>query len=206
MHSPYTLRIYVFVNSGLRQTLLHYGHSGVDGISLPTFPVTGADSPVHAYFGDDGISLPKCFCWRILSPTRQLTSILIAFPPRLPISFQKSPYTSGSCLHNTTNIVASCLWPAVFDGKVRDRYGSQQILWPALCGQLCLMVRDRYGIAPGVTQTNKQIPNERAWKLRALRYALLPSSSCMLVELMEMLFPLISYIIVLQTRFNEILK
>ena len=67
-------------------------------------------------------------------------------------------------------------------------------------------------IAPGVTQTNKQtnkhkqIPNERAWKLRALRYALLPSSSCMLLELMEMLFPLISYIIVLQKRFNEILK
>ena len=27
-----------------------------------------------------------------------------------------------------------------------------------------------------------------AWKLRALRYALLPSSSCMLLELMEMLF------------------
>ena len=49
--------------------------------------------------------------------------------------------------------------------------------------------------------------NERAWKLRALRYALLPSSSCMLLELMEMLFPLISYIIVLQKRFitfNEI--
>ena len=71
-------------------------------------------------------------------------------------------------------------------------------------------IRDRYGIAPGVTQTNKQTntqtPNERAWKLRALRYALLPSSSCMLLELMEMLFPLISYIIVLQKRFNEILK
>ena len=30
--------------------------------------------------------------------------------------------------------------------------------------------------------------NERAWKLRALRYAVLPSSSCMLLELMEMLF------------------
>ena len=29
------------------------------------------------------------FCWRILSPIRQLTSILISFPPRLPISFQK---------------------------------------------------------------------------------------------------------------------
>ena len=48
--------------------------------------------------------------------------------------------------------------------------------------------------------------NERAWKLRALRYALLPSSSCMLLELMEMLFPLISDLIVLQKRFNEILK
>ena len=36
-----------------------HARSGVDGISLPTFPVTGADSPVHAYFGDDGISLPK---------------------------------------------------------------------------------------------------------------------------------------------------
>ena len=56
------------------------------------------------------------------------------------------------------------------------------------------------------TQTNKQTPNERAGKLRALRYVLLPSSSCMLLELMEMLFPLISYIIVLQKRFNEILK
>ena len=33
-----------------------HARSGVDGISLPTFPVTGADSPVHAYFGDDGIS------------------------------------------------------------------------------------------------------------------------------------------------------
>ena len=54
--------------------------------------------------------------------------------------------------------------------------------------------------------TNKQIPNERAWKLRALRYALLPSLSYMLLELMEMLFPLISYIIVLPKLFNEILK
>ena len=35
------------------------GRSGVDGISLPTFPVTGTESPVHAYFGDDRISLPK---------------------------------------------------------------------------------------------------------------------------------------------------
>ena len=38
-----------------------HGRSGVDGISFPTFPVTGAESPIHAYmyFGDDGISLPK---------------------------------------------------------------------------------------------------------------------------------------------------
>ena len=36
-----------------------HGRSGVDGISLPTFPVTGADLPVPAYFGDDGISLAK---------------------------------------------------------------------------------------------------------------------------------------------------
>ena len=42
------------------------------------------------------------------------------------------------------------------------------------------------------------ISNERAWKLRALRYALLLSSSCMLSELMEMFSPLIGYIIVLQ--------
>ena len=51
-----------------------------------------------------------------------------------------------------------------------------------------------------------RLVNERAWKLRALRYALLPSSSCMLLELMEMLFPFTSYIIVLQKRFNELLK
>ena len=36
-----------------------HGRSGVDGISLPTFPVTGADSAVQDYFGDDGISLTK---------------------------------------------------------------------------------------------------------------------------------------------------
>ena len=36
-----------------------HGRSEVDGISLPTFPVTGADSPVQDYFGDDGISLTK---------------------------------------------------------------------------------------------------------------------------------------------------
>ena len=57
-----------------------------------------------------------------------------------------------------------------------------------------------------LTEYEVNIGNERAWKLRALRYALLPSSLCMLLELMEMLFPLISYIIVLQKRFNEILK
>ena len=63
-----------------------HGRSGVDGISLPTFPVTGAESPVHAYFGDDGIS----------------RSLFLS----------KSPYTSGSRIHNTTNIVASSLCPA----------------------------------------------------------------------------------------------
>ena len=36
-----------------------HGRSGVDGISLRTFPVTSSESPVHPYFGDDGISLPK---------------------------------------------------------------------------------------------------------------------------------------------------
>ena len=36
-----------------------HGRSGVDGISLPTFPVIGTESLVHAFFGDDGISLPK---------------------------------------------------------------------------------------------------------------------------------------------------
>ena len=34
----------------------------------------------------------------------------------------------------------------------------------------------------------KKIINERAWKLRAIHYAFLPSSSCMLLELMEMFF------------------
>ena len=28
-------------------------------MSVLPFPVTGADSPVQDYFGDDGISLPK---------------------------------------------------------------------------------------------------------------------------------------------------
>ena len=64
----------------------------------------------------------------------------------------------------------------------------------------CISRSSRLAIASGRSF------NERAWKLRALRYALLPSSSWMLLELMEMLFPLISYIIVLQKRFNEILK
>ena len=36
-----------------------HGRSGVDGMSVLPFPVTGADSPVQDYFGDDGISLPK---------------------------------------------------------------------------------------------------------------------------------------------------
>ena len=36
-----------------------HGRSGVNGISFPTFPVTGAESPIHAYFGDNGISLQK---------------------------------------------------------------------------------------------------------------------------------------------------
>ena len=98
------------------------------------------------------------------------------------------------------------LWPAVCSQLcLMVRYGTGHIREPAN-GQLCDTVRDRYGIAPGVTQTNKQTPNERACKLRALRYALLPSSSCMLLELMDMFFPLISYIIVLQKRFNELLK
>ena len=37
--------------------------------------------------------------------------------------------------------------------------------------------------------------NERAWKLRALRYAFLPSSSYMLLELMEIFFSLIGLIV-----------
>ena len=69
---------------------------------------------------------------------------------------------------------------------VRDRYGiapgmsmaqtNKNIV--ASCISWHGTVRERYGIAPGVTQThkqtNKQTPNERAWKLRALRYAFLP--------------------------------
>ena len=42
-------------------------------------------------------------------------------------------YGTGQ-IREPANIVASCLWPSVFDG----------------------MIRDRYGIAPGVTQTNKR--------------------------------------------------
>ena len=34
----------------------------------------------------------------------------------------------------------------------------------------------------------KRIIKVRAWKVRALRYAFMPSSSCMLLELMEMFF------------------
>ena len=62
---------------------------------------------------------------------------------------------------------------------VRDRYGIAPGMSIAQTNKnivascLCWYgkARDRYGIAPGVTQTNKQTPNERAWKLRALRYA-----------------------------------
>ena len=79
---------------------------------MEIFPGTGADSADHGRSGVDGISQRRflwwrwlarsrlfwrrrdlsskvCFCWRILSPIRQLASILIPFPPRLPISFQK---------------------------------------------------------------------------------------------------------------------
>ena len=35
------------------------------------------------------LSSKVCFCWRILSPIRKLTSILISYPPRLPISLKK---------------------------------------------------------------------------------------------------------------------
>ena len=47
-------------------------------------------------------------------------------------------YGTGQ-IREPANIVASCLWPAVFDGTVRDRYG----------------------IAPGVTQTHKQTNTKR---------------------------------------------
>ena len=53
------------------------------------------------------------------------------------------------------------------------------IVRPAACGQLCLMirygtVRDRYGIAPGVTQTNKQTHKHQTRELgRSGPYAML---------------------------------
>ena len=148
-----------------------HGRSGVDGICLPTFPVAGAESPVHAYFEDDGISLPK---YVFADASYHLFGVYSNFiSSSSPYFFPNLPLHQG-----VVYIIRLILWTAVFDGMLRDRYGSQKILWPAVMYNpvepLQSQIRDRYGIPPGVTQTNKQTPNERAWKLRALRYAFLP--------------------------------
>ena len=103
-----------------------HGRSGVDGISLPTLPVTGA------YFGDDGIS----------------RSLFLS----------KSPYTSGSRIHNTTNIVASCLWPASCvlwygTGQIREPANSVASWYVQSCRAFVVtdtgQIRDRYGTDTG---------------------------------------------------------
>ena len=95
-----------------------HGRSGVDGISLPTFPVTGADSPVHAYFGDDGISLLKY--------------VLLTHP----------------ITYLATNVHSNCIFsssPYFFPENLPIHQGVvyiiRPILWRAVCGRLCLMVR-----------------------------------------------------------------
>ena len=95
-----------------------HGRSGVDRISLPTFPVTGADSPVHAYFRDDGISLLKYVF-------ADASYHLFGNNVHSNCIFSSSPYFL------TENL-------PIHQGVV---YIIRRILWRAVCGRLCLMVR-----------------------------------------------------------------
>ena len=69
-------------------------------------------------------------------------------------------------------IIRPILWPAVCSQLcLMVRYGTGKIREPAN-GQLCDTVRDRYGIAPGVTQTNKQTNKHQikaVWTLASAR-------------------------------------
>ena len=127
-----------------------HAYFGVDGMSVMTFPGTGADSANHGRSGVDGISLPT---FRVTSAESPVTLILETtgslfqsmFLLTHPITYSaanvhsnfissSSPYFFPNLpLHQgVVYIIRPILWPAVFDGTVRDRYGSQQILWPAV--------------------------------------------------------------------------
>ena len=68
--------------------------SGVDEISLPTFPVTGVNRPFTLILETTGSLFQSMFL--LTHPITYSSSILLSFPPRLPISFQSSLYIRES--------------------------------------------------------------------------------------------------------------
>ena len=94
-----------------------HGRSAVDRISLPTFPVTGPDSPVHAHFGDDGISQ---------------SMFLLTHP---------IPYLATNVHSNCISSSSSYFFPEKFPIHQGVVHIIRRILWRAVCGQPCLMVR-----------------------------------------------------------------
>ena len=84
-----------------------HGRSGVDGISLPTFPVTGAESPVTLILETTGSLFQSMFL--LTHPITYSAANVHSHFLLVSLFFSKSPSTSGSRIHNTTNIVASCV-------------------------------------------------------------------------------------------------
>ena len=72
----------------------YHWRSGVGGISLQTFPVTGVNHPFTLILETTGSPFQSIFL--LTHPITYSASILISFPPRLPISFQTSLYIRES--------------------------------------------------------------------------------------------------------------